>query len=70
MKIAISRPEEIQHIRNVLNEIKAGFEAIELLREFDKNLSPNHTHTVDYDGQIHNKIKNILSKVTIHNEVS
>jgi hypothetical protein len=51
-------------------EIKAGQDAIELLREFDKNLSPNHTHTVAFDGQIHNKIKTILSKVPVDNELS
>jgi len=51
-------------------EIKAGQEAIEVLKEIDNYISPNPDTYIGFDSVLHNKIKAILSNVPVDNEVS
>lgn len=44
-------------------KIKAGFEAIELLKEINEYLSPNAKNSICTSSIIHEKIKSLLSKV-------
>lgn len=50
--------------------IKAGFEAIELLKEIDDYLAPNPKNHIYSQSVLHEKIKSLLSKVPVDTEVS
>ena len=67
MKLALSQPNEIQHIRKFLNE--CGW-LKELLKEIDDYLSPNPKNHIYCQSVLHEKIKSVLSKVPVENEVS
>lgn len=51
-------------------KINAGFDAIELLKEIDDYLSPNPKNHIYCQSVLHEKIKSVLSKVPVENEVS
>lgn len=51
-------------------EIKAGQDAIELLKEIDKYLSPNPKNHIYCQSVLHEKIKSVLSKVPVDSEDS
>lgn len=51
-------------------KIKAGFDAIELLKEIDDYLSPNPKNHIYSQSVLHEKIKSLLSKVSVDTEVS
>ena len=52
------------------SDIKAGHEAIELLKEIDEYLEPNPKNNIYSQSILHQKVKSILSKVSVDTEAS
>lgn len=52
------------------SDIKAGQEAIELLKEIDDYLEPNPKNNIYSQSILHQKVKYVLSKVSVDTEAS
>lgn len=50
--------------------IKAGFEALELLKKIDKDTSLHHLHEIRFEDKAHLEIKSVLAKISVDTKVS